>query len=152
SRNARRHPERVARAALALIIGVALVTMLVVAWMTVRRIALDQALALWGDEGAAEFDAALGPILAVVVSLVGYSAVIAAVGLVSTLTVGVLQRTREFGLVRALGLSRAQLRHSLTVEAIQLTATAVLLGAGLGIVYGWVGAQAVVGSQQVDGL
>lgn len=152
ARNALRYPERSTRAAVGLVIGVALVTMLVVAWMTVRRIALDQAAALWGDAGAAEFDAALGPVLAVVVSLVGYSAVIAAVGLVSTLTVGVLQRTHEFGLIRALGLSRAQLRQSLTVEAVQLASTAVLIGFLLGVVYGWVGAQSVLGSQQIHGM
>src|SRR5690606_26225354 len=116
------------------------------------RIALDQALASWGDEGAAEFDAALGPVLAVVACLVGYSAIIAAVGLVSTLTVGVLQRTREFGLVRALGLSRAQLRRSISVEAIQLAVTAVVFGVVLGIGYGWVGAQSVLGAQQPAGM
>src|SRR5690606_17055985 len=78
--------------------------------------------------------------------------IIAAVGLVSTLTVGVLQRTREFGLVRALGLSRAQLRRSISVEAIQLAVTAVVLGVVLGIGYGWVGAQAVLGAQQPAGM
>jgi len=152
SRNALRHRERSTRAAMGLVIGVALVTMLVIAWTTVRRIALDQALASWGEDGAAEFDAALGPILAVVATLVGYSAIIAAVGLVSTLTVGVLQRTREFGMVRALGLSRGQLRRSITVEAVQLAVTAVLIGVVLGVAYGWVGAQAVGGSQQVAGM
>src|SRR3546814_12325314 len=68
------------------------------------------------------------------------AAIIAAVGLVNSLTVGVLQRTREFGLVRALGLSRGQLRGTISVEAVQLTLVAVVLGFALGVLYGWVGA------------
>ena len=152
TRNALRHPERSARAAIALVIGVALVTMFVVAGMTAREIALRAAAASLGERGAAMIDAALAPMMSIIAFLVGYSAVIAAVGLVSTLTVGVLQRTREFGLVRALGLSRAQLRRTISVEAVQLAATSVLLGVALGIGYGWIGAQSLLGAQQSTGL
>jgi len=152
SRNALRHPERSTRAAIGLVIGVALVTMFVVAGMTGRRIILERAEAVLGGEGVDAFDQALAPMMSIIAFLVGYSAVIAAVGLVNTLTVGVLQRTREFGMVRALGLSRAQLRRSISVEAVQLAAASVLLGFAIGVGYGWVGAQAAFGATQVAGM
>ena len=144
ARNALRHPERSTRAAIGLVIGVALVTMFVVAGMTAQDIIVAKAEAEWGT--AAPLDGTLGAIMAIMSSLVGYSAIIAAVGLVNTLTVGVLQRTREFGLVRALGLSRGQLHATISVEAVQLTLVAVVLGFTLGVLYGWVGAVSLLGS------
>ena len=66
--------------------------------------------------------------------------VIAAVGLVNNLSLSVLQRTRELGLLRALGFSVRQLRQMILSESAQLTLTAVLLGILLGTVYGWAGA------------
>lgn len=148
-RNATRHPERSARAAIALVIGVALVTMFVVAGMTANAILYQRMEDRWGT--TAPLDPAFGMIMSVLAILVGFSAVIAAVGLVNTLTVGVLQRTREFGLVRALGLSRGQLRRTISVEAVQLALTAILLGFAVGTAYGWAGAQAMFGSFQVFG-
>ncbi len=150
TRNALRHPERSARAAIGLVIGVALVTMFVVAGMTSNAIIYQRMTAEWGT--SAPLDSTFATFTSILAFLVGFSALIAGVGLVNTLTVGVLQRTREFGLVRALGLSRGQLRRTISVEAVQLAVTAVLVGFVLGIAYGWAGAQAMFGSQQVLGL
>src|SRR5690606_7805464 len=77
---------------------------------------------------------------------VGFSALIAAVGLVNTLSLGVAQRTRELGLLRALGFTAGQLRRMILAEAAQLTVTAVLVGLVLGAGYGWAGAQSMFGS------
>ena len=150
TRNTLRHPERSARAAIGLVIGVALVTMFVVAGMTANEIVNRRMAAQWGT--TAPLDSTLGTMMSILAFLVGFSGVIAAVGLVNTLTVGVLQRTREFGLVRALGLSRSQLRRTISVEAVQLAVTAVVVGFVLGIVYGWLGAQSMFGSSQIAGL
>ncbi len=60
--------------------------------------------------------------------LIGFSGVIAAVGLVNNLSLSVLQRTRELGLLRALGFSVRQLRRMILSESAQLTLTAVVLG------------------------
>ena len=57
-----------------------------------------------------------------------------------------LQRTRELGLLRALGFTIRQLRRMILAEAAQLTVTAVLVGLVLGGIYGWVGAQTLFGS------
>src|SRR5690606_29297821 len=67
------------------------------------------------------------------------------VGLVNTLSVSVLQRTRELGLLRALGFSVRQLRAMILAESAQLTFTAILLGLLLGAFYGWAGAQSMLG-------
>lgn len=150
TRNALQFPERSTRATIGLVIGVGLVTMFVVAGHTAQRMVHIRAELDLGPEAAAEFDSWLEPFMAIMGCLVGFSAIIAAVGLVNTLTVSVLQRAREFGLARALGLSRRQLRRVITVEAVQLAVTAVVLGLLIGIGYGWIGAQSTFGDTQVS--
>jgi putative ABC transport system permease protein len=76
----------------------------------------------------------------------GFSALIAAVGMDNNLSLSVLQRTRELGLLRALGFTASQVRRMIVVESAQLTSAAVLVGLALGIVYGWAGAQSLLGS------
>ena len=78
--------------------------------------------------------------------LLGAGAIGAAVGLVNSLSLTVLQRTRELGLLRALGFTIRQLRRMVLAEAAQLTITAVVVGLILGAIYGWVGAQTLFGS------
>lgn len=151
ARNALRHPERSSRSAIALVIGVTLVTMFAVAGETFRHTVLQMVTDRWGDAGLQQFDQTLTTMTMILSFLVGFSAVIAAVGLVNALTVGVLQRTREFGLLRALGFSTGQLRRTIAVEAVQLTATAFVLGTALGIGYGWAGAQSLIGSEAGHG-
>ena len=69
--------------------------------------------------------------------LIGFSLAIAAVGLVNSLSLTVLQRRREIGLLRALGLDRRQVRAMVLVESLQLTITGGIVGLVLGVVYGW---------------
>jgi putative ABC transport system permease protein len=58
----------------------------------------------------------------------------------------VIQRRREIGLLRTLGLTRHQVRRMITLEAAALSGTAVAFGIALGLVFGSVGAQSLVGS------
>ena len=134
----RQHPERSARSAVGLVIGVTLVTTFGTALQTLVA-GLDAFAGPTSDE-------AFGGTLAVFSVLVGFSAVVAAVGMVNDLSLGVLQRRRELGLLRALGLTAGQVRHMVLAEAAQLAVTAVVLGTVLGVVYGWAGAQSVLGS------
>ncbi|MBU1588180.1 MAG: ABC transporter permease [Actinobacteria bacterium] len=144
--NAVRYPERSSRMTIGLVIGVTLVTMFAVAAATFQR-----ALSPMAD--AADVDPLLNGIVAVFSVLIGFSALIAAVGLVNNLSLSVLQRTRELGLLRALGFTSRQLRQMVTSEAAQLTAAAVIVGLVLGIGYGWVGAQSFIGTAPgVEGL
>jgi putative ABC transport system permease protein len=142
--NAVRHPERSTRMTMGLVIGVTLVTMFAVTMESFRHAMYD---AMAGQQVLRD---SLGPtidgIVAVFSALIGFSAVIAAVGLVNTLSISVLQRTREIGLLRALGFHRSHVRLMILAEAAALTAAATLTGLVLGFAYGWLGAQAMLGS------
>ena len=79
-----------------------------------------------------------------VVGLLGIAVVIALVGIANTLGLSVLERGREHALLRALGLTRRQLRTMLGAEAILLSVVATLLGTVLGVVFAWVGVLTLV--------
>jgi putative ABC transport system permease protein len=68
--------------------------------------------------------------------------------MVNTLSLSVMQRTRELGLLRALGFDRRQLRRMIVVESAALTLAATAMGIVLGFGYGWAGAQALLGGVQ----
>jgi putative ABC transport system permease protein len=79
-----------------------------------------------------------------VVALLGIAVVIALVGIGNTLGLSVLERSRENALLRAVGLTRRQLRRMLAVEALLLSLVATVLGTLLGATFAWVAVQAVV--------
>lgn len=90
-------------------------------------------------------------LLIVGVGLLGVSVLIALVGVGNTLSLSVLERTRENALLRAMGLSRRQLRRMLAVESLLMALVAAGLGIVLGLIYGWTGTSALMGGQTVDG-
>ncbi len=143
--NATRYPERSSRMAIGVVIGVALVTMFAVAAESVKMIATVSA----GGVIDPDFAGLMDSFSAVMMALVGVSAVIAAVGLVNLLTIGIVQRTRELGLLRALGLTAGQLRRMVLLETAHITITALAFGLVLGITYGWIAAQSVLGSVRI---
>jgi putative ABC transport system permease protein len=141
--NALRYPERSSRTTIGVVIGVTLITMFGVAVASFKLII--QASASAEPELYEGTEQLLDAISTVFSALIGVSALIAAVGLVNSLSLSVLQRTRELGLLRALGFTVRQLRRMILAESVQLTLTAVLLGLALGTVYGWAGAQSLLG-------
>ncbi|NJC83256.1 ABC transporter permease [Planosporangium mesophilum] len=62
--------------------------------------------------------------------------VIALLGVVNTLALSVLERTRELGLLRAVGMTRTQVRSAVRWEAVLIAAVGALLGLGLGLAFG----------------
>ncbi len=64
----------------------------------------------------------------------------------SRMAIGVVMRRRELGLLRAIGLTGGQVRAMVLFEAAHITIAATLTGLVLGVVYGWVGAQSLLGS------
>ncbi|MFC6355789.1 ABC transporter permease [Luethyella okanaganae] len=142
--NAVRFPDRSSRATIGLVIGVTLVTMFAVAMQSYR----DMTIASFADdpETAAMIEQSLTVTTAIFTALVGFSAVIAAVGLVNNLSLSVLQRTRELGLLRALGFTGRQVRGMILAESAQMTVAAIGLGLVLGVLYGWAAAQSMLGS------
>ncbi|GAA3114728.1 putative ABC transport system permease protein [Kribbella aluminosa] len=84
-------------------------------------------------------------VLAGVGFLLAMAILISLLGIVNTLALGVVERTREIGLLRAIGTDRRQLGRMLRVESIAIT----LLGSLLGVVIG-VGVAASIQSTLVD--
>jgi putative ABC transport system permease protein len=143
AQNAVRYPERSARTTIGIVIGVTLVTMF--------SVAVQTAIVMLDAVGRAHpsSDQQTGQILTVVSVIFSvisaFSALLAAIGLVNNLSLSVLQRIRELGLLRALGFTARQIRTMIVAESAQLTIAAVLVGLLLGTFYGWAGAEAFLG-------
>lgn len=140
--NAMRHPERSARMTIGVVMGVTLVTMFSVASESAKAMMVRGADSAIG----AQISQVMDSFAAVMMGLVGVSAIIAAVGLVNLLTIGVVQRRRELGLLRALGFTAKQVRRMVLLEAAHISIASLATGLVLGVAYGWVGAQSTLGS------
>ncbi|WP_406166211.1 FtsX-like permease family protein [Streptomyces sp. NBC_00996] len=75
-------------------------------------------------------------LLYLVYALLGLAIVIAVLGVVNTLALSVVERTREIGLLRAIGLARRQLRRMIRLESVVIAVFGAVLGLALGIVWG----------------
>jgi putative ABC transport system permease protein len=75
----------------------------------------------------------LNGILTFVYVLLGLSIVIALIGVVNTLALSVMERTREIGLLRAVGMHRRQVKRMIRGEALIVTMIGALLGIALGL-------------------
>lgn len=143
-RNAVKDPLRTTRSTMGLVIGVTLVTTIASGMQ-----ALTQSVRSWQDMTAAqqaEAEQILTVATAILIAIVVISSIIAAVGFVSTMSLTVIQRRREIGLLRALGFTRAQVRRMITQESAAMSGAAVALGLGLGLLYGSLGAESLVGA------
>ncbi|WP_049829944.1 ABC transporter permease [Arthrobacter sp. RIT-PI-e] len=113
------------------------------------RIVAATGLEQYQVQGAATERAAYNQIidvmLLIVTALLAVAVLIALIGVANTLSLSVLERRRENSLLRALGLTRGQLRGMLAVEAVLIAGVAALLGSLLGAVYGGAGARSALG-------
>jgi len=87
-------------------------------------------------EFAAEQRAPIDQLLMLIYALLGLAVVIAVLGIINTLALSVIERTREVGLLRAVGLSRRQLRTMVRLESMVISVLGAVLGVGLGLVFG----------------
>nr|WP_221308472.1 ABC transporter permease [Nocardiopsis mwathae] len=95
-----------------------------------------------------QFDDMLNMAFLVIAAMLGLAIIIAVFGIANTMALSVLERTRESALLRALGLSKAQLRRMLSLEAVLLCLIGAGVGIGLGVLFGWVaGAASFQGMQ-----
>ena len=96
-----------------------------------------------GDAAAAqhraEFASMFQVALSVVLGLLAAAVVIAVIGVSNTLTLSVIERRREGALLRALGFTRAAMSRMITIESLLMTLIALIVGAGVGTFFGWVG-------------
>jgi putative ABC transport system permease protein len=93
---------------------------------------------------SAQFD----QLLTMIQVLLALGILIAVLGIVNTLALSVLERTRELGLLRAIGMRRAQTMRMVTVEAVVISVFGALLGLGVGTGLG----AAVVRALKNDGF
>ncbi|GGM51245.1 ABC transporter permease [Dactylosporangium sucinum] len=77
---------------------------------------------------SAQFD----QLLTMIQVLLALAILIAVLGIINTLALSVLERTRELGLLRAIGMRRAQTMRMVTVEAVVISVFGALLGLGVG--------------------
>ena len=71
-----------------------------------------------------------------VLVLLVLSLIIAWLGIINTLALSVFERTREIGLLRAVGMARVQVRRMVRLEAVVIAVFGALLGIALGLGYG----------------
>jgi putative ABC transport system permease protein len=107
-------------------------------------VAKTQTLAQFKDESADQVNQLLG----LVFGLLALSVIVALLGIVNTLALAVHERTRELGLLRAVGMSKRQVRRMVRAESV-ITA---LIGAVLGLVLGIVFAVIVSRPLEADGF
>ncbi|MEU9283707.1 FtsX-like permease family protein [Streptomyces sp. NPDC048275] len=77
----------------------------------------------------------IGQLLNMIYGLLALAIIVAVLGVVNTLALSVVERTREIGLMRAIGLSRRQMRRMIRLESVVIALFGALLGLGLGM--GW---------------
>ena len=75
-------------------------------------------------------------LLYLIYGLLALAIVIAVIGIINTLSLSVIERTREVGLLRAVGLSRPRLRRMVTLESVTISVMGALLGMAVGLVVG----------------
>jgi putative ABC transport system permease protein len=82
-------------------------------------------------------------VFAIVYVLLFLSVLISTFGIVNTLGLSIYERLRELGLLRAVGMSRRQVKRMVRVEAVIIAVLGALLGLVVGIIFGWAMQQAL---------
>ncbi|WSQ13957.1 FtsX-like permease family protein [Streptomyces sp. NBC_01231] len=90
------------------------------------------------DEYARSSAAGIDMMLTLVYALLALAVLIALLGIANTLTLAIHERTRELGLLRAVGQTRSQLRAMVRWESVLVAAFGTVGGLGLGAFLGWV--------------
>jgi putative ABC transport system permease protein len=85
----------------------------------------------------ADAEAQVDQLVALFSGLLGLALVIALLGIANTLTLSIVERTREIGLLRAVGMSRRQVRQTIRWEAVITAVFGALLGLLIGVGIGF---------------
>ncbi|MDG4863675.1 ABC transporter permease [Streptomyces sp. T-3] len=86
--------------------------------------------------------------LNMIYGLLGMAVVIAVLGVINTLAMSVFERTREIGMLRAIGLDRAGVRRMVRLESVVISLFGAVLGIGTGVFLAWAGGSLAAGSMK----
>ncbi|MER5564069.1 FtsX-like permease family protein [Streptomyces sp. NPDC002506] len=86
--------------------------------------------------------------LNMVYGLLGMAVVIAVLGVINTLAMSVFERSREIGMLRAIGLDRAGVKQMVRLESVVISLFGALLGIGTGIFLAWAGGSLTGGAMK----
>ena len=82
-------------------------------------------------------EAQIDTVVNLIYGLLFLAIVIAVIGIANTLALSVHERTREIGLLRAVGMSRSQVRSAVRWESVIIALLGTVLGLALGLFFGW---------------
>ena len=88
------------------------------------------------DEFKGSLAAQVNGLLGLLYGLLGLAIVIAILGIVNTLALSVVERRREIGILRAVGMQRKQVRRTIYVESLLIAVFGAVLGLVIGLTYG----------------
>jgi putative ABC transport system permease protein len=94
-------------------------------------------------EAKEAFAGQINQLLGLVTALLALALIIALLGITNTLALSVYERTRELGLLRAVGMSRRQTRAMIRWEAVIIVIVGGVLGTVIGVFLGWAFVQAL---------
>ncbi|HEX2047838.1 MAG TPA: FtsX-like permease family protein [Acidimicrobiales bacterium] len=89
------------------------------------------------EQFKAEQGAAVDQVLGLVYALLALAIIIALMGIGNTLALSIFERTRELGLLRAVGMTRKQLRSTIRWESVIIAVQGTVLGLLIGVFFGW---------------
>jgi putative ABC transport system permease protein len=90
------------------------------------------------DEFIGDLATQLTAFVNVIYGLLALSIIIALIGIANTLSLSIHERTRELGLLRAVGMTRNQIRSAVRWEAVLISVLGTLVGLGVGLLLSWV--------------
>ncbi|XGU20847.1 ABC transporter permease [Rhodococcus sp. 3Y1] len=79
----------------------------------------------------------INTLLAILYGLLALAVVIAILGIINTLALSVVERRREIGMLRAVGMQRGQMRRTIYLESVLIAVYGAAVGVVLGIAFGW---------------
>ena len=86
-----------------------------------------------GDAYAKDATKDMATFLAMLYVLLGFSVIVSLFGMVNTLVLSVFERTRELGMLRAIGMTRRQARRMIRHESVITALIGAVMGLGLGV-------------------
>ena len=93
-----------------------------------------------------QWDRTIDNLLMIILALLAVAVAIALIGVANTLSLSVLERRRESATLRAIGMTRKQIRRSLAVESGLIALGSSLSGMVLGLLFGWAAAYEIFSS------